>query len=185
MTDEEKKLLLKVARNAIEHSLGITDEVVSIPYEGVFETMSGCFVTLHKHGDLRGCIGFIKGVEPLRKTIKEAALLAAKEDPRFSPVTASEWKHISIEISILSPPFDMPDYDSIVLGKHGLIVRDGYRSGLFLPQVPIEHNMDKDEFLTALCKKAGLPPRLWTQKQLQLQAFTAEVFSEEEFYGRD
>jgi uncharacterized protein (TIGR00296 family) len=88
MTDEEKKLLLKVARNAIEHSLGITDEVVSIPYEGVFETMSGCFVTLHKHGDLRGCIGFIKGVEPLRKTIKEAALLAAKEDPRFSPVTA-------------------------------------------------------------------------------------------------
>jgi AmmeMemoRadiSam system protein A len=183
MTDEEKKLLLNAARIEIEHSLGLTNNKVSLPAEGVFDSMSGCFVTLHKHGELRGCIGFIKGVEPLRKTIREAALLAAKEDPRFSPVTAHEWKHISIEISILSPPFDMPDYESIVLGKHGIIVREGYRSGLFLPQVPIEHNMDKDEFLTALCKKAGLPPRLWTQKQLNLQAFTAEVFSEEEFYA--
>lgn len=183
MTLEEKKLLLRAARNAIEHSLGLTKETIQLPANGVFDTMSGCFVTLHKHGDLRGCIGFIKGVEPLHKTIKEAALLAAREDPRFPPVTAHEWRHIAIEISVLSPPFDMPDYDSIVLGTHGIIIREGFRSALFLPQVPLEHNMDKDEFLTELCKKAGLPPRLWTQKLLKMQAFTAEVFSEEEIYG--
>ena len=183
MTNDEKKLLLSCARTTIERSLGLTNDLVTLPVEGVFESLSGCFVTLHKHGDLRGCIGFIKGVEPLRKTIKEAALLAAKEDPRFPPVTAHEWKNITIEVSVLSPPFDMPDYDSIVLGKHGVIIREGFRSGLFLPQVPIEHDMDKDEFLTALCKKTGLPPKLWTQKQLKMEAFTAEVFSEEEFYG--
>ncbi len=179
MTHEERQLLLKAARNRIERHLGLTNEMVHLPAEGVFDTLSGCFVTLHAHGDLRGCIGFIKAVEPLRNTIEEAAILAATEDPRFPPVNAREWHHVSIEISVLTPPFDMESYDDIVVGKHGLIVREGYRSGLLLPQVPVEHGMDRDEFLDALCRKAGLPPKLWTQKQLKLQAFTAEVFSEE------
>jgi AmmeMemoRadiSam system protein A len=185
MTDEEKKLLLSAVRNQIERELKLTSEVVAIPTGGVFDSLSGCFVTLHKNNDLRGCIGFIKGIEPLRKTILEAAHLAANEDPRFPPVKAKEWQHINLEISVLTPPFDMPNYDDIIVGTHGLIVREGYRSGLLLPQVPIEHNMNKEEYLSSLCQKAGLPPKLWTQKQLRLQAFTAEVFSEEEFYGRN
>ncbi|KAB2906961.1 MAG: AmmeMemoRadiSam system protein A [Ignavibacteriales bacterium] len=183
MTNEEKKLLLEAARNKIERHLGVTEDAVKLPVDGVFGSFSGCFVTLTEFGELRGCIGFIQGIEPLWKTVQEAAILAATEDPRFAPVTKREWRNISVEISVLSPPFDMESYDDIVVGKHGLIVREGMRSGLLLPQVPVDHNMNKEEFLDALCRKAGLPPKLWTQKQLTLQAFTAEVFSEDDFSG--
>jgi AmmeMemoRadiSam system protein A len=110
----------------------------------------------------------------------EAAYQAAFHDPRFSPLTEEEYKLISIEISILSEPFPLNNYDDIVVGEHGLILEEENKRGLLLPQVPIEHNMNKEEYLSALCNKAGFPPYYWKEKQLKLFAFTATVFSEKD-----
>jgi AmmeMemoRadiSam system protein A len=144
-----------------------------------FGQQAGAFVTLTKDGDLRGCIGFITSSDPLFQTVMSAARYAAAEDPLFSPVDKSELDKLKLEISILSPPVPISSYDEIEVGKHGLIVKEGYNSGLLLPQVPVEHNMDKDEYLTAICRKAGLPANLWKEKELNLEVFTAQVFSEE------
>jgi len=113
--------------------------------------------------------------------IEDAAIQAAIGDPRFPKLTWEEFNFISIEISILSEPFPMKSYDDIVLGKHGLILTESGRRGLLLPQVPVEHGMSKEEYLSALCEKTGFHPNLWKEKLLGIEMFTANVFSEEEF----
>ena len=138
------------------------------------------FVTLTKNGQLRGCIGYIESDEELTKTIMDAAFQAAFHDPRFMPLSEDEFQDISLEISILSEPFVLNSYEDIVLGKHGLILEESGRKGLLLPQVPIEHGMDRDAYLSALCNKAGLYEDYWREKQLRLKAFTANVFSEKD-----
>ena len=130
---------------------------------------------------MRGCIGYIISNLPLHKTIKDAATQAAIGDPRFPKLTGAEFNKIAIEISILSEPFPMESYDDIIVGTHGLILTEQGQRGLLLPQVPIEHNMDKEEYLSALCEKTGFHPNLWKEKLLGIEMFTANVFSEEEF----
>jgi AmmeMemoRadiSam system protein A len=116
----------------------------------------------------------------LFETVCEAAKSAALYDPRFYPLQEEELNKIEIEISVLSPPFVMNSYDDIVVGTHGLILEDLGRKGLLLPQVPIEHKMNKEQYLNAICQKAGLPGNSWRTKQLNIKLFTATVFSEEE-----
>ena len=108
----------------------------------------------------------------------DAAYQAAFHDPRFSPLTEEEFSEIKLEISILSEAFPLESYDDIIVGKHGLILEEGGRKGLLLPQVPIEHNMNKEEYLSAQCNKAGFYEGYWREKELQLKGFTASVFSE-------
>lgn len=144
-----------------------------------FSEKRGIFVTLKKHGELRGCIGYIIGYEPLKDAIPQMAISAATRDPRFNPVTASELKDLSIEISILSPMQDVKDISEIKIGRDGLLLQLGSRSGLLLPQVPLEWNWDLDEYLENLCHKAGVPPGAHLNPQARLQRFSAEVFSEE------
>lgn len=177
----EKKQLLRIARNSIGELFGQA-ELIEIDAKKfpVFESKCGAFVTLTIGEKLRGCIGYIISDKPLYETIRIVAKKAAVEDPRFPPLTADEFENISVEISVLSEPFKMNSYDEIELGKHGLIVTDGYRRGLLLPQVPLEHGMDRDGFLTAICQKAGLPPFAWEEKLLNIEMFTANVFSERE-----
>ena len=110
----------------------------------------------------------------------DAAYQAAFHDPRFSPLSEEEFGKIKLEISVLSPPFPLASYDEIELGKHGLILEESGRKALLLPQVPIEHKMTRDEFLSALCNKAGLYEEYWKEKQLSLKGFTASVFSEDD-----
>lgn len=181
LTLEQKQQLLRLARGAI-NDLFRTPEVQLDEYaaDPAFRLHAGAFVTITQLGELRGCIGFVVADKELYKVIYEAAQLAAAEDPRFPPVTESEVDGLSIEISVLSPPEPIDSYNEIEIGKHGLIVREGFASGLLLPQVPVEHNMDRDEYLTAICRKAGLPANRWREKQLELQAFTAHVFSEDD-----
>lgn len=181
LTIEEKKQLLKIARSTIENYLGAGSipEIDTKTFP-ILKEQSGAFVTLHKFGNLRGCIGYILSDDYLYETIHNAAIQAAFHDPRFPPVKKNELSNIEIEISILSRPFKMNDYEEIIIGKHGLIVTEYGRRGLLLPQVPIEHNMDKWEFLSSLCVKAGLPEDLWQQKTLNIEMFTATVFSEKE-----
>ena len=141
----------------------------------------GAFVTLNERGQLRGCIGNIVGRGPLYMTVRDMAIAAATEDPRFAPVTLDELGAIEIEISVLSPIEKIDSPDKIQLGKHGVIVKKGFSSGVFLPQVATETGWSKEEFLSNLCAhKAGLAPDAWKDKSTELYIFSAEVFSEKE-----
>lgn len=181
ITSEEKRELLTTARNFIQHSLDKTVEIYEPLIDSVlFAEKHGAFVTLTIGGNLRGCIGYIVSQNPLIETIRDAAYGAAFEDPRFPTLHPRELAKCEVEISVLSKPFPMKSYDDIEIGKHGLIVTEGYRRGLLLPQVPVEHNLDRDQYLSTLCQKAGLHPEYWKEKQLELEGFTAEVFSEKD-----
>lgn len=179
LTDEQKKTLLKLARDTIENYItkGIiprfeTDDVA-------FLQKAGAFVTINKKGELRGCIGVIESNRKLYETIIEMAIESARNDPRFPPVNEYELKDIDIEISVLTPPKKIESIDDIELGKHGVIVKKGFASGVFLPQVAKETGWTKEEFLRHLCRdKAGLPEEAFKDKNTQIYIFEAEVFGE-------
>lgn len=182
ITIEEKKILLKIARNSISSIFRQTElPTVSFDEHPILSSHKGAFVTLTIKNRLRGCIGFITSSSPLYQTISDAAVQAAVGDPRFPQLTKDEFNMISIEVSILSEPFSMQSYKEIVVGQHGLILSEDGRRGLLLPQVPIEHNMNKEEYLSALCEKAGFYSDLWKERVLNIEMFTAVVFSEKEF----
>ncbi len=186
LRNDEKKVLMRLARLAIKSEF--TEERIDTSEFERYDSLkqeAGAFVTLHKGENLRGCIGYIFAEKPLYKTVINAAKQAAFSDPRFTPLNKNEFENISLEISVLSPPFEMKSYDEIILGKHGLILNDMGRRGLLLPQVPIEHNMNKEQYLSAICEKAGLPSDMWKKKQLKIELFTANVFSEEDIKGDD
>ena len=145
-----------------------------------FSEKCGVFVTLRKRGELRGCIGMIEGRKPLAEGIQTMAIAAATDDPRFPAVTSSELKEISIEISVLTPPVAVNHLDEIVAGRDGVILRKGYNSGVFLPQVATEQGWNRDTFLDHLDLKAGLPVGSHKEKDAKLFKFTADVFGEKE-----
>ncbi|MCM8765431.1 MAG: AmmeMemoRadiSam system protein B [Candidatus Omnitrophica bacterium] len=180
LSEEVKKELLKIARKTLEVYL----KEKRIP-EFKIENPSllekrGAFVTLKKKGILRGCIGNFEPL-PLYLQIQKVALSSALNDFRFLPVRFEELKDIGIEISILSPMREIKSLEELELGKHGIYVTDGLRSGVFLPQVARETGWSKEEFLrNCFLEKAGLPPEAWG-KTAKVFVFTAEVFSEKEF----
>jgi AmmeMemoRadiSam system protein A len=128
-------------------------------------------------GELRGCIGYVEAVRPLHEAVAEAARLAATEDHRFEPVGRSELEHLHVEISVLTP-LSPTSADEVVVGTHGLVVRHGGRSGLLLPQVPVEQGWDREAFLDHACRKAGLPAGTWKRPDAELLSFGAEVFGD-------
>jgi AmmeMemoRadiSam system protein A len=140
---------------------------------------SGVFVTLHKLGRLRGCMGILDPQLPLADAVREAALCAASQDPRFPPVRADELSDLEVEVSILSPPQRMRSLTDLEIGRHGVLVRRGDQRGLFLPQVAVEHHLDRETFLSRCCtEKAGLPPDAWKDPDTEVLIFTAEVLHE-------
>jgi hypothetical protein len=174
-TNEDGKVLLKLARESIDEEFSKIKP--KLPEEKQFKQARGVFVTLTKNKQLRGCIGF-----PLPKySIAEAIYLAAKsaafEDPRFPPLKEKELEEIKIEISILTIPQDCKP-NEIQIGKDGLICNYLGYSGLLLPQVAIEHKMDKFQFLECLCNKANLPKDAWQKSGFSLQKFQAQIFDE-------
>jgi len=178
LNSDEREKLLVIARQTIAQFL----ESGTVPHFDVSEPNlfqeRGCFVTLKKHGKLRGCIGNLIPRRPLYLTVQNAAVSAAINDPRFPPVTREELKDISIEISVLSPIEPIEDVSEIEVGRHGLVIVKGRKQGVLLPQVAVEQNWDRDEFLSQLCLKAGLPEDAW-REGAQLYVFTAEVFEED------
>ena len=136
----------------------------------------GAFVTLKTGHRLRGCIGYIQGQGPVWDTVARMAKAAAFEDPRFAPLRPDEFERLDIEISILSPVSECTDPAAIEIGRHGLIVRKGGRSGLLLPQVATEWKWDRETFLAHTCLKAGLPENAWKSGGCSLLWFEAEVF---------
>ncbi len=179
LTEGERRALLQTARAAIAARLG---EAAPQPPEptAALRTPCGAFVTLHKAGSLRGCIGFISAARPLAATVREVAVSSAFEDPRFPPVQRSELAQLSIEISVLSPLRRISDPGEIQVGVHGVLIKRGFRSGLLLPQVATEQGWDRETFLSHTCRKAGLPMDAWTSPDVVLEIFSAVVFREGE-----
>jgi AmmeMemoRadiSam system protein A len=138
----------------------------------------GLFVTLHRGGNLRGCIGTLAPTGDLTRVVSEFALRAAFEDPRFPPLEERELPECRIEISVLTAPRLIVSPDEIEIGRDGLILELGGRRGLLLPQVATEWGFDRERFLAELSQKAGLPPSAWRRPEAQVWAFQAEVFSE-------
>jgi AmmeMemoRadiSam system protein A len=138
----------------------------------------GAFVTLHKNGNLRGCIGRMSAAGTLEETVRTMAVEAAFHDPRFPPLGPGELDGCDIEISALSPMESCPDPRQIEVGLHGLYLSYAGRSGVLLPQVPVEQGWGLDEYLDYICIKAGVPPKSWEKPGASLLTFTAIVFGE-------
>lgn len=174
LTQSEKDYLRELVRLSIRSRF---DQGVRLPapVSKTLEEHLGAFVTLKRHGRLRGCIGHIVGDKPLRETIAEMAQAAAFNDPRFEPLTQEELAQLDVEISILSPLRPCTP-DDVVPGRHGLLVRRGGHSGLLLPQVAGEYGWDRNTFLAQTCRKAGLPQTAWQEKGTDIFCFEAEVF---------
>ena len=188
LSKKQQKELLNIAKTTVEKFVSegkvadfkITDERLMKP--------EGVFVTINKNGELRGCIGLIVSTgKPLWKNVRDMAI-AATEDNRFAPVSVAELPDLTYEISVLSQPQEIKNWQEIKLGEHGVIVSRGRNKGVFLPQVAAETGWDLEEFLSQLCyQKAGLPPDCYrNDPQVKLEIFSAQVFKIESpanFFG--
>lgn len=179
LSENEKGILLLAARESILSLFGGMgpSEVNYSTYPNLKEK-AGAFVTITIKGELRGCIGYIFSPMPLFDTVVNAAKQSALNDPRFTPLAEDEVDKINIEVSILTPPVPIRDYDEIIIGTHGLLLEEPEHRAVLLPQVAVEHNMDKHQFLSALCEKAWLPAFTWRERQLNLKVFTSIIISE-------
>ncbi len=185
LNKEQRKKLLQIARNSIQVYLKTGKKLELTETDPLLLKEMGAFVTLRKHGELRGCIGNLVGQQPLYLTVRDMAVEAAIDDPRFSPLKQGELKDIDIEISALSPLKRIASADEIKMGIDGVLLRRGFNSGVFLPQVAIETGWSKEDFLSNLCHKAGLPATSWKDKTTEINVFTAEVFSEKEIQANE
>ena len=177
LSEPEQFALLQLARRSIEEAVSRDTVLEDIPQMGIFAQPAGAFVTIHVRGRLRGCIGVVEAVEPLGECVVHCAASAARQDPRFSPVESFELAEMTLEISLLSPPEAIRP-DEIQVGYHGLLVAEGSRRGLLLPQVALEHQLTREQFLEETCRKAGLPLDAWTKPETKIFAFTCEIVSE-------
>jgi len=182
LNKEERKSLIQLARNTIKARLYRQPPPEYVPFSEALKVRSGAFVTLHKHGSLRGCIGLVQATKPLHETVREMAIAAAFEDPRFPPLSREEFDDIDIEISVMSPVRQIKDVDEIKVGKHGIIIKRGFNQGLLLPQVATEQGWDRNTFLEHTCYKAGLSGDCWKKPDTEIYIFSAEVFSEKELF---
>jgi len=176
LTLEQKKELLSLARNAI--SAHFKHQTVTLPKDPAFHFQRGVFVSLHINGNLRGCIGYIKGYKSIAESVKEMAEAAAFQDPRFPPLTEKELEKVTLEISILGELIPLQKNELPVIGRDGLYIQHPYGSGLLLPQVAVEYNWQPETFLREVCRKAGLPPAAYLDPASVVYRFTADVFSE-------
>jgi len=180
LTSDERLTLLGLARATVEAA--VRGEPLPHPDETTPALRMPCggFVTLDKGGDLRGCIGYVVAVKPLHETVSEMAVQAALHDPRFPAVSVDELPDLEIEISVLSPLVTVADVSEIQVGRDGLVIRGRGTSGLLLPQVASERGWSRETFLDQACVKAGLPPGTWRDRDITIQRFSAEVFSEKQ-----
>jgi uncharacterized protein len=178
MLEAQKRALVAIARDAVRTAVGADAPAATIG-GGEFPDASGAFVTLKRGGQLRGCIGTLQCRGPLAEEIARVAASAALEDPRFPPLTAAELDGLDVEVSVLGPleEVDPSDPGAIVIGRHGLVVEQGRRRGLLLPQVATEWGWDREQFLAQTSVKAGLPPDAW-RRGATVYRFVADVFGD-------
>jgi uncharacterized protein len=170
-----RQRLLTLARAAL-HAHVRREAAPPLPPDLVVEAF-GVFVTLRVNDDLRGCLGALDCPGMIAIEIARLAAAVATDDYRFSPLTPQEFDSATLEVSMLTPPEAVFDYETIEIGRHGLIAQQGRRRGLLLPQVAVEHGWDRTKFLKHTCIKAGLPATAWQHGAL-IMRFEAEVFGE-------
>ena len=176
LSDKDKKILKEIAGKSIECCVrGEPMPEFKVDSE-ILKENRGAFVTIEKHGTLRGCIGYIQAIKPLHITIQEMAKSAALNDPRFPPVTPEELDDLEIEISVLTPLKRIKDVNQIEVGKHGIYMKSGYYSGLLLPQVATDYGWDRQTFLEQTCRKAGMGGDCWEKKHTEIYIFSADIF---------
>ncbi|MCM8761054.1 MAG: AmmeMemoRadiSam system protein B [Candidatus Omnitrophica bacterium] len=181
LNQSQKKRLLQIARESMTSFVKDGKRKVFNESDPVLNEPMGAFVTLREDGELRGCIGNMVAHGPLYKTVADMAIEAATSDPRFQPVSSDELDRIEVEVSVLSPLKKVASLDEIKIPGNGVLVRRGFRSGVYLPQVATETGWSKEEFMSSLCAhKAGLPADAWKDPSTEIYIFTAEVFAEKE-----
>jgi AmmeMemoRadiSam system protein B/AmmeMemoRadiSam system protein A len=181
LSDRDKNELLALARKSVEQA--VTEHKQYEPGVTASEALNqdrGAFVTLNEAGQLRGCIGYTSATKPLYLTVRDTATLAALRDPRFPPVSPSELPLLEYEISVLSPLRRVMDIQQIMVGRDGLLMKNGNYEGLLLPQVPVdqEPKWDRQTFLEETCRKAGMKSACWKDADTDIFKFTAVVFHE-------
>jgi len=184
-SDADGEELVKFARRAVTEFLRNNSKIDDDEFNSKFNFDSGVFVTLNKQDSLRGCIGYPIPVKKLSEGLIDAAISAATQDARFSPVSSDELDKITFEVTVLTPPVEIKveqckDYlKEIKVGRDGLIVENSYSSGLLLPQVPTEYGWNVEEFLKYTCKKAGLDKDAWKDMDTKISRFEGVIFKEE------
>lgn len=177
----DKEFLLNIAKLSISRAIKgeFSESLLPVPESEILSAPLGAFVTLKKNGKLRGCIGRLQEEAPLYLTVSRMALAAAFNDPRFPALEAGEFAGLEFDISIMGPITACLNPEEIAIGRHGLIMKRGARQGLLLPQVPVEWNWNREEFLEATCNKAGLPAgawrKAWKEDGVELYWFEAVV----------
>jgi AmmeMemoRadiSam system protein A len=177
LAEREKQLLLQIARSALTLAVAGEPSLQEFPSDEILQLPAGAFVTLHRRGRLRGCVGQLPGRDALVAVVAHCARAAALDDSRFEPVTSAEVSEIEIEVSVLSALQDVT-LEAIEAGRHGLVVSQGRQRGVLLPQVATQFNWGARRFLEETCVKAGLERDAWRDPATRVQAFAAEVFSE-------
>ena len=176
LTRDDQQRLLRLAREALEARVR-KDPPPSNESGGALDWPCGAFVSIHFRGALRGCLGQVDVNAPLAETVAHLAAVVSDSDPRFSPVSVDELADMKLEISVLTPEREVASSEEVEVGRHGLIVEQGYRRGLLLPQVATEHGWDREAFLSHTCRKASLPPDAW-RHGARILIFEAHVFRE-------
>ena len=182
LTEPEQEVLLRWAREVLEGLLheGETPALEGRRFPPALVQPAGAFVTLHLCGELRGCIGTFSADRPLVEIVREMAVAAATQDPRFRPVPRGELPLIQLEISVLSPRWPSRDpLAELEIGVHGIYLTRGWHRGVLLPQVASEQGWDAETFLAHTCRKAGLDDeQAWRAPDTRIELFTAQVFGE-------
>ena len=190
LDESQRRYLLHIARESLAAFLQERPFTPPPPDDPNLWQQVGIFVTLWQqdgreppphwpHGYLRGCIGHVQSELPMYEAVAKTAVEAATNDPRFPALTSPEFEQICFEISLLSPLTPVNSLDEIEIGKHGLLITNGVMRGLLLPQVAVNRNWNREEFVTAVSRKANLPHDIWPQGA-KLYSFTSLEFVESE-----
>jgi AmmeMemoRadiSam system protein A len=170
LSEAERRSALQLARTAVVEAVTHQKLPDHLPHNGIFAQRRGVFVTLHVRNRLQGCIGVVEANEPLGEAIVRCAASAAREDPRFAPMKVEQLGEL--EIAPIIP-------DAIEIGHHGLLIALQGRRGILLPQVAVEHQFSREQFLEETCRKAGLPREAWRDPEARIFGFACEVFHDE------
>jgi len=183
ITLAEQQTLLRAARFTLEQwvrekKYPSEKDLESFKITPGLEQKTGVFVSIHKLGELRGCIGYLTGTTSILHSVIENTTNAASKDPRFPPIKENELDMVDLEISVMTPLVEVKDIETIEVGKDGLVVERGFHKGVLLPQVAKDWGWDKYEFLEQTCRKAGLAADAYQKKDTKIMRFRAQVFGE-------
>lgn len=178
LSSADQELLFRIARESITAHLKGEKAALPQAVSPVLSQPRGVFVTLHRHGRLRGCIGYLEACKPLLAAVQDMAVAAAFNDPRFPPLREDELADLDLEISILSPMRQIKNIEEIQVGRDGIYLEQGPCRGLLLPQVATEYGWDRLTFLKQTCLKAGLSPDAWESPATRIFIFSAAILHE-------